>query len=99
MHETIATIRDIFIILLALVRVGVVVLLDWLILEVRGLLRFLRDEIKPILDSPHDTFNSVRCTTSFVSKIVIESVVNVSSYLVGLRAIIDKILVCHQPTL
>ena len=92
MHETIATIRDIFIILLALVSVGVVVLLAWLILEVRGLLRFLRDEIKPILASAQDTLSTVRGTTSFVSKSVVEPVVKVSSYVAGVRAIFDTVL-------
>ncbi len=90
--EIIATIRDIFIILLALAGVVVVGLMVWLIFELRGLIRFLRDELKPILVSAQDTVSTVRGTTTFVSKNVLEPVVKVSSYVAGVRAIFDTVL-------
>ncbi len=91
-HEIIALVRDIFIIILALAGVVVVGLLAWLILEVRGLLRFLRDELTPIIASAQDTVSTVRGTTSFVSKNVVEPVVKVSSYVAGVRAVVDTML-------
>jgi hypothetical protein len=91
-HEIVALVRDIFIILLSLTGLVVVALLAWLILEVRGLLRFLRDELKPIIASAQDTVSTVRGTTSFVSKSVVEPVVKVSSYVAGVRAVFDTVL-------
>ena len=89
LHEIVALVRDIFIIILALAGVVVVGLLAWLILEVRSLVRFFRDEFKPIIASAQDTVSTVRGTTSFVSKNVVEPVVKVSSYVAGVRAVVD----------
>ncbi|MCA1553705.1 MAG: hypothetical protein LC737_04940 [Chloroflexi bacterium] len=91
MHETIAIIRDLFIILLALVSVVVVVLMAWLLIELRGLTRLIRDEVKPILQSAQDTVSTVRGTTSFVSENVVAPFVKISSFVAGARALVDTL--------
>ncbi len=89
---SLADVRDIFIILLALESLIVVALLIWLILELRGLTRLLRDELKPILASAQETVSTVRGTTNFVSKNVVAPFVKVSSYIAGARAIVDTLI-------
>lgn len=89
---TLADVRDLFIILLALESLVVVGLLIWLIFELRGLTRLLRDELKPILDSAQETANTVRGTTTFVSKNIVAPFVKASSYVAGARVIFDTLV-------
>jgi hypothetical protein len=91
MPETIAVVRDIFIIVLAFESLIVVALLIWLILELRGLTRVLREEVKPILDSAQETVNTVRGTTSFVSDNVVAPFVKVQGYVAGAKIMMDAL--------
>ena len=67
----------------------VVALLVWLILELRGLTRVLREEVKPILGSAQETINTVRGTTSFVSDNVVAPFVKVQGYVAGAKTMMD----------
>ena len=91
MPETIAVVRDIFIIVLALESLIVVALLVWLILELRGLTRVLREEVKPILGSAQETINTVRGTTTFVSDNVVAPFVKVQGYVAGAKTMMDAL--------
>lgn len=91
MQETIAVTRDIFIIVLALESLVVVGLLIWLIVELRGLTRLLREELKPILDSAQETVKTVRGTTNFVSENVVAPFVKVQGYMTGAKTVVDTL--------
>lgn len=78
-------VRDVFIIALALESCifGVVLMLV-LIMLIR-LVNTVEFEIKPILEQTNETIGTVRGTTNFVSKNVINPVVKTQSYVAGAR--------------
>lgn len=78
-----AMLRDISIIVLALVTVVIGVFLIVLIFQLQSLLALLRYEIKPILDSANETANTVRGTTTFVSDAVVTPMIQVASFAAG----------------
>lgn len=75
-----ATLRDIAIIILAVETIVLVFLLGVLIFQVLRLIRLLREEIKPILDSTKETVGTVRGTTTFVSETMVSPIISVLSY-------------------
>ena len=76
-------VRDLAIVLLAVESLVIGIVLIILILEVRSLARFLRNEIKPILNSADDTVRTVRGTTTFVSDTFVTPMVRISSFATG----------------
>ena len=78
-----AFVRDLAIILLAIESLVIGIVLIVLIWEVRNLTKLLREQVKPILDSADETVRTVRGTTTFVSKTVVNPVVQVSSIAAG----------------
>ena len=80
-----AVLRDISIIVLALVTVIIGLFLTILIFQLQSLTVLLRDEIKPILESANDTANTVRGTTTFVSDAVVTPMIKVASFVAGAR--------------
>ena len=71
--------RDIAIIVLALESIVIGVLLAVLVIQVIRLVKLLREEVLPILNSTQETVSTVRGTASFVSDHVVQPVVKVSS--------------------
>ncbi len=84
-----ATARDVAIIVLALESIIIGVLLVFLIFQIQGLIRLLREEMRPILDSVHETASTVRGTTAFVSDTVVSPVMRIAGLVSALRRIID----------
>jgi hypothetical protein len=86
-----AVVRDIFIIVLALVTIIIGLFLVILIFQLQSLIALLRDEIKPILNSTNQTVSTVRGTTTFVSDALVKPVIETASltagFLGGLRAL------------
>jgi len=78
-----AVLRDISIIVLALVTGVIGLFLIILIFQLQSLTALLRDEIKPILDSANQTANTVRGTTTFVSDAVVTPMIRVASVAAG----------------
>jgi hypothetical protein len=78
-------IRDIFIIALALESCifGIVIIL-MLVMLIR-LVNTVEFEIKPILEQTNETVRTVRGTSTFVSKNVVDPVVKTTGYLAGFR--------------
>lgn len=83
-----ATARDIAIIILAVESIVIGGLLIFLILQVRSLIRLLREEVKPILDSTRETVGTVRGTTTLLSETLVNPVVEVAGVLAGARQIL-----------
>jgi hypothetical protein len=80
-----AVLRDISIIVLALVTIIVGLFLAILIFQLQSLIVLLRDEIAPILDSVNETAGTVRGTTTFVSDAVVSPMIKVASYSAAVR--------------
>ncbi len=80
-----AVLRDIFIIILALVTIIIGLFLVILIFQLQSLIALLRNEIKPILDSANQTVSTVRGTTSFISTSVVTPMITIAGYASAVR--------------
>jgi hypothetical protein len=78
-----AVIRDISIIVLALVTIIIGLFLVILIFQLQSLIALLRDEVKPILESANQTASTVRGTTTFVSDSVVKPMIGAASFAAG----------------
>jgi cytochrome c biogenesis protein CcdA len=78
-----AVIRDISIIVLALVTIVIGLFLVILVFQLQSLIALLRDEIKPILESANQTASTVRGTTTFVSDAVVRPMIEAASVAAG----------------
>ncbi len=92
-----AVLRDIAIIVLALVTIVVGVFLAILIFQLQSLIVLLRDEIRPILESANETANTVRGTTTFVSEAVVSPMISVASYVAAVRQTIRTLKTNPSP--
>jgi hypothetical protein len=79
-----AVLRDISIIVLALVTMITGLLLAILLFQLQSLIVLLRDEIQPILNSINETAGTVRGTTNFVSDSVVTPAIELASYVSGI---------------
>lgn len=79
-----ARIRDIFIIFMALESLLIGLSLVILIVQIARLINLLQNEIKPILDSTHETVSNLRGTTTFLSENLVEPVISLNAAVAGL---------------
>ncbi len=80
-------VRDVAIIILAVESIIVGGLLCFLIIQLQRLMKMLREEIKPILDSTNETVSTVRGTTSFVTQHIVSPFVEAASFFSGARRV------------
>lgn len=83
--ETIAAVRDILIIALALESCLFGVVLMLLLVMVMRLVNMLEFEIKPILEKTNETVGTLRGTTTFVSQNVVKPAIRTKAHMAGLR--------------
>jgi hypothetical protein len=81
--DALAFARDLAIILLAVESLVIGILLVVLTIEVMSLVKLLREQIKPILESVDETARTVRGTTVFVSENFVDPMVRVSGFASG----------------
>jgi hypothetical protein len=81
----IQTIRDIFIIALALESCLFGIILMVMMVMLVRLVNTIEFEIKPILEQTNETIGTVKGTTTFVSKNVVNPVIKTTGYVAGLR--------------
>ena len=62
-------------------------LLIFLIIQLQRLIRMLREEIKPVIDSTNETVSTVRGTTTFVSEHLVTPIIDVTSFMAGIRRV------------
>ena len=86
-----ATVRDIAIIVVAVESILILAALIILILQVIGLVRFLREEIKPLITSAQETVGTVQGTANFMSDNLVTPVVEISSRVAGARQMLRAI--------
>lgn len=94
---TLAVVRDIAIIILALESIIIGVVLTLLLWQVRSLTRLLEQEIKPMLDSLRETIGTVKGTTSLVSETIVSPAVKIGGFVAGLRRAVEVLLSLKRP--
>ncbi len=87
-----ADVRDVAIIVLAIESIVVGVVLIFLVIQVNSLIRLLKEEIKPLLDSANETASTLRGTTTFISDKVVNPIVSASSFVSGAEQAVKTLL-------
>ena len=85
------TIRDIFIIFMAVEALIIGLSLIILIIQLARLTSLLQNEIRPILESTNETVSTLRGTTTFLSENLTQPVVKMSSSLAALKRVLDLV--------
>ncbi len=85
------TIRDVFIIVLALEFMLVGVALVVLVVQLAKLVNMLQNEARPILDSANEAANTLRGTAQFLSDKMVSPVVKVNGAIAALRRAADML--------
>jgi len=91
-----AGIRDGAIVLLALESVVIGVLIALTLVQIRKLVRVLRDEIKPLLKDAKETVNTVQGTTHFVSENLVHPLIKAQSYSAGVLGTLRQLLFINR---
>ena len=86
-EETASTIRDIFIILVALEFMLIGWVLVVLIIQLAKLVNMLQNEVQPMIDSTNEAVNTIRGTSVFISENLTEPIIKLNSYVAGLNQI------------
>jgi predicted tellurium resistance membrane protein TerC len=86
-----ASVRDVFIIAMALEFLLIGVAMVVLIVQLAVLTNMLQHEIKPILDSTNETVNTLRGTTAFLSENLVGPVVKLNVYMAGFAQVLDSL--------
>jgi hypothetical protein len=93
-YETVARLRDIAIILLAIESLFIGLALIILIIQIARLTNLIETEVKPILDSTNETVSNLRGTTKFLSDNLVEPVIKLNE----LMAVLQRLLVLLKMT-
>ena len=83
--ERIEALRDVMIMLFALVSCSAVIVLVILLVAVIRLINMLQFEIKPLLEKTTETVSLIQGTTSFVGTHVVKPTIETTSFLAGVR--------------
>jgi hypothetical protein len=83
------TVRDLFIIVLALEFMVLGIALVVLLVQLSRLILLLQMEIRPMLESATEALNTVRGTTDFLSENLIQPVIQLNSSLAGMRKLLE----------
>lgn len=92
-----SVVRDVFIILMAVVLLFIGVMLLALVYQMAALTRMLRDEIKPLLENVQETVNTARGTTMFVSDNVVRPMIGVAGTVAGVARVISLLGDLRRP--
>ncbi len=87
--ERTETLRDVLIIFMAFEFLVIGLALIILIVQLARLTALLQNEIKPILESTSETAKTLRGTTSFLSKRVVDPVMKMNSSVAAVRRALD----------
>ncbi|MBM4431005.1 MAG: hypothetical protein FJ026_11765 [Chloroflexi bacterium] len=94
---TLAEVRDIAIVVLAVESIIIGILLILLLWQVRGLTRLLQEQVKPMLDSMQETVGRIKGTTTLVSETIISPAVKIGGFATGVRRAMEVMLRIKQP--
>jgi hypothetical protein len=93
---TVARVRDIFIILMALESILVGLVLVILIVQIARLTNLLENEVKPILQSTNETVSTLRGTTKFISDNLVEPIIKFNETVAIFRRATDIIKIARK---
>lgn len=96
--ETVAIVRDLFIILLAMQAILISLALVVLILQLASVINLLQTEIKPIATSLQETVQTVKGTTEFISENIAAPVIETTAILGGIRSFANAALKIRRAT-
>ena len=85
-------VRDIAIVLLAIESLVIGVLLAVMLTQLCALIKMLREEVEPLLDSAGQTARRVQGTVGVVTDTVVTPLVRVSSVVAGVRETLSTLL-------
>ncbi len=88
-YETVARLRDISIILLAIESLFIGLALIILIVQIARLTNLIENEVKPILDSTNETVSNLRGTTRFLSDNLVEPVIKLNELMAVLQRLLE----------
>lgn len=91
------TLRDIFIIFMALVSLLIGLALVVLTVQLALLTNLLKHELKPILDSTNEAARTLRGTAAFMSQNVVDPVIKVHASVAAVRSALDLLRPNHRP--
>jgi ABC-type multidrug transport system fused ATPase/permease subunit len=83
--------RDIAIIFLAVLSIGISIMVILLLYQVSMLTLLMRDEIKPLLESINETMNTVRGTAAFMSDNIAQPTIEIASAFAGVRRVFEAL--------
>lgn len=83
------TIKNVFIIFLAIEMLIVGVAVVVLATQVATLINLLQNEVRPMLISTNETINTLRGTTEFLSENLVEPVIQLNGYLASLKRMLE----------
>ena len=86
--RSVAQLRDVLIIFLAIQSLFMGFVLVVLIIQLSRLINLLNNEIRPILESTNETVSNLRGTTTFLSNNLVEPVIRLNEYLAGLTKLL-----------
>ncbi len=86
-YEAVSKVRDIFIILMALMMFIIGVALVILIIQLADLTNLLKNEVAPIMSSTKDTVNTLKGTVRFMSDNLTEPVIKINESMAGVKKI------------
>ncbi|MEL7625640.1 MAG: hypothetical protein AAGU15_02125 [Anaerolineaceae bacterium] len=86
---TVSIVRDIFIILMALMMFVIGIALVVLIVQLADLTNLLKNEVKPIINSTNDTVNTLKGTVRFMSDNLTEPVIKLNESLASMKKIAE----------
>jgi hypothetical protein len=89
--ETIARMRDISIILLALVFLLIGAAMVILVAQLAVLTTLVQNKVEPILNSTKDTVSTVHSSTEFISKHAVAPIITISSTMAGVKKMFEII--------
>lgn len=85
--DSVGKVRDIFIILMALMMFVIGIALVVLIIQIADLTNLLKNEVRPILKSTTDTVNTLKGTVRFMSDHLAEPVIKLNENMASLEKI------------
>ena len=88
--DTVAIIRDLFIILLAVQGMLIGVALIVLILQIAAIINLVENELKPVAHSVQETANTVKGTAEFLSENVASPVIESQAWLSGIATVVRE---------
>jgi hypothetical protein len=85
------TVRDVFLILLALEFMVVGTAMIVLMVQLARLILLLEMEIRPMLENANDTLNTLRGTSLFLGENLVEPIVQLNSSLAGIQRVLSAL--------